>query len=530
MAEYLSPGVYMEEVSLRSQPIEGVSTSTAGFIGFAERGRTIPQLVTSFEQYQRMYGGFTDNSFLAYAVEGFFRNGGKRCYVARIPNTTEEISNTFEGITFTARGKGSWGKRLGVVFSTPNTEIKAYENQFNLTIAYWPPSVDSKIRENKSVDDKLRIAREKGRVEVYNNVSVEPESDNYFLKVVNKTSELVELKLENEGSALEPPTSKDFHLIKSEPSEKDDEINEEIFKLILGTKDAPPKERTGLQAFKEIEGISIVAIPDIHKIPKLTQEIVTNLITHCEIDMKYRFAIIDCPTGQHDINGLADSIKNRSKYAAFYYPWISVRDPLTNLPKLIPPSGHVAGIYARSDNERGVHKAPANEVVWGAEELEFTITKGEQDVLNPLGINVIRSFPGRGIRVWGARTSTLDDPLWKYINVRRLFIYLQQSIERGSQWAVFEPNDDKLWARIRGSISEFLTRVWRDGGLMGTRAEEAFFVKCDRTTMTQDDIDNGRLIAVIGVAPVKPAEFVIFRIGQVANALDSIEADNQGGM
>jgi hypothetical protein len=173
----------------------------------------------------------------------------------------------------------------------------------------------------------------------------------------------------------------------------------------------------------------------------------------------------------------------------------------------------MVGIYARSDQERGVHKAPANEVVRGAMELEFRITKGEQDILNPRHINCIRFFPGRGIRVWGARTTILDT-LWKYINVRRLFIYIEESIEEGTQWVVFEPNDQKLWARVIQTITQFLTRVWRDGALMGTTPEEAFFVKCDRTTMTQDDIDNGRLICVIGIAPVKPAEFVIFRIAQ----------------
>jgi hypothetical protein len=200
-------------------------------------------------------------------------------------------------------------------------------------------------------------------------------------------------------------------------------------------------------------------------------------------------------------------------YAAFYYPWIKVYDSITKLYKPIPPGGHVAGIYARSDIERGVHKAPANEKVRGVKELEFQITKGEQDILNPRGVNCIRFFPGRGIRVWGARTLS-SNTLWKYINVRRLFIFIEESIEEGTQWVVFEPNDQKLWARVKQTITQFLTRVWRDGALMGSTPEEAFFVKCDRTTMTQDDIDNGRLICIIGIAPVKPAEFVIFRIAQ----------------
>jgi phage tail sheath protein FI len=208
-----------------------------------------------------------------------------------------------------------------------------------------------------------------------------------------------------------------------------------------------------------------------------------------------------------------DEVAQQSKYGAIYYPWVRVYDPETQKQELKPPCGHIAGIYARSDIERGVHKAPANEVVKGANDLEFTITKDEQGILNPRGINVIRKFPDRGIRVWGARTCILD-PLWKYINVRRLFIYIEESIEEGTQWVVFEPNNEKLWARVVQTITQFLTRVWKDGMLMGTKPEQAFFVRCDRSTMTQDDIDNGRLICVIGIAPVKPAEFVIFRLAQ----------------
>jgi uncharacterized protein len=183
--------------------------------------------------------------------------------------------------------------------------------------------------------------------------------------------------------------------------------------------------------------------------------------------------------------------------------------------RYVPPSGYVVGVYARADVQRGVHKAPANEVVLGIRDLEFRLTKGEQDILNPKHINCLRDFRdlNRAIRVWGARTLS-SDPEWKYINVRRLFLFVEKSIERGTQWAVFEPNAEPLWATIRRSLTDFLTAVWRSGALEGTKPEEAFFVKCDRSTMTQNDIDNGRLIILVGIAPVKPAEFVIFRISQ----------------
>ncbi|MCH8808068.1 MAG: phage tail sheath family protein, partial [Planctomycetes bacterium] len=184
-------------------------------------------------------------------------------------------------------------------------------------------------------------------------------------------------------------------------------------------------------------------------------------------------------------------------------------------PILMPPSGHIAGIWSRNDDTRGVHKAPANEVVGGAIDVEMQITKGEQDGLNPAGINCIRAFPGRGIRVWGARTLS-SDPSWRYINVRRLFNMVEKSIEGGTQWVVFEPNSPETWARVVASVTAFLHTQWRDGALLGRRPEDSFFVRCDESTMTVDDIQNGRLICNIGVAIVRPAEFVIFRIEQIA--------------
>jgi hypothetical protein len=244
------------------------------------------------------------------------------------------------------------------------------------------------------------------------------------------------------------------------------------------------------------------------------------MIDHCEA-MKYRFCILD-PIEHADVNAVKsqkEGVVSGRGYAALYYPWIKVNietmgsGEVKLIQDFVPPSGYLAGIYARIDAERGVHKAPANEIVRGALDIAPAVTKSEQDVLNPLGINCIRTFPGRGILVWGART-TASDPIWKYINVRRLLLYLEASIDKGTQWAAFEPNDEKLWARVKQIVVQFLTRVWIDGALMGAPQEKAFFVKCDRTTMTQDDVDNNKLIVLIGVAPVKPAEFVIFRISQ----------------
>jgi phage tail sheath protein FI len=265
--------------------------------------------------------------------------------------------------------------------------------------------------------------------------------------------------------------------------------------------------RTGIQAFEDIDEISICLVPCIW-----SPVVHAGLIQHCEA-LKDRFAILD-PKDNLSIEQIREFREPYdTKYAALYYPWVEVRDPLAKRNVEVAPSAHLAGVYARVDVERGVHKAPANEVVRGITKIAQEVTKREHDMLNPKNINVLRFFPGRGNRVWGARVIT-SDAAWKYINVRRLFIFVEESIDEGTQWVVFEPNDEPLWARVRATITNFLSSVWRSGALQGAKPDEAFFVKCDRTTMTQDDIDNGRLICVIGIAPVKPAEFVIFRIQQ----------------
>lgn len=284
--------------------------------------------------------------------------------------------------------------------------------------------------------------------------------------------------------------------------------------------DDATKAATGLAALGEIDDIAIVACPDTVTLdPAAQPEAVQNLLDHCE-QLKYRIAIVDPPVDSSISQVRHFRSQFDSKYGALYYPWVKILDPTAkNDPGAppatltLPPSGFTAGIYARSDIERGVHKAPANEVVYGMTKLAFNVTYDRQSVLNPEGINALRFFEGRSNRVWGARTMS-SDPEWKYVNVRRLFIYLEHSIDKSTQWAVFEPNNERLWASIRQTIEDFLLVTWRTGALMGTKPEEAYFVRCDRTTMTQNDLDNGRLICLIGVAPTYPAEFVIFRIGQ----------------
>lgn len=549
MPEYLAPGVYMEEVSAGAKPIEGVSTSTAGFLGETERGPVEPEFVSSFTQFQRIYGQLSwktkgKPSHLPYALEGFFANGGKRCFVARIVgdgsttasltlgvqteasaqgatarSTTEESGEPEQPVsgegsaadtsgetkrskkkgrretesssgnpgagsngdfTIQAVGPGEWGNRIRITIEEASEVSNNKPDLFKLIVQYDSagPSGETTIEE-------------------YDNLDTNPVSSGFYENKINNASNLIKVVINQEPAR--PEDCKDRCLENGS-----DDGQAPMVADYKGSEG--PDGRTGLKAFEAIDEISIVCAPNENDVQMLSDA----LISHCE-NLKDRFAVLQIADGMFDVskvNRPADS-----KYAAFYYPWVKVMDPVTRGLKLVPPGGHMVGIYARSDITRGVHKAPANEVVRGIAGLERQVTKEQQDILNPKGINCIRLFQGRGVRVWGARTAS-SDPEWKYVNVRRLFLYLEESIEEGTQWVVFEPNNQQLWDRVKQSVTTFLTRVWRDGALMGNTAGEAFYVKCDETTMTQDDIDNGRLIVEIGVAPVKPAEFVIFRISQ----------------
>ena len=527
MPEYLTPGVYVEEFEIGAKPIEGVSTSTVGFLGEAERGPTYPQLVTSFPEYKRMFGGFFGaTKYLPYAVDGFFGNGGQRAFVARIVDKEGGVRAqvTVGGVQITAVGEGLWGTRVGFRVKAASTE----KNGFRLQVYYWTAGVqtDTLIDPLPTDADEIKNTRVQLRSqpvpqlsEVFDDLSLDEASPNFIEKrVANGLSNLVELK--RVGDAVPPPGQLQFLADGADG-------NDVTLGDYQGRDEPDPasgQKRSGLAALDEpsFEDVAIIYAPDAFSEDGLAEE----LMTYCEND-KYRFLILDSPRGQAQIGTLDPRSGNppggrASLYAAFYYPWITVFDSVSGARKLVPPGGHVAGIYARTDIERGVFKAPANEPVRGALELEFEVTDGGQGILNPRGVNAIRAFPGRGRRVWGARTLS-DNTLWKYVNVRRLFIFIEASIFRGTQWVVFEPNDQRLWARVKQTITEFLRTQWRLGALFGATEDEAFFVRVDRTTMTDDDINNGRLIVVIGIAPVRPAEFVIFRIAQLTSSATSVQ-------
>jgi uncharacterized protein len=280
-----------------------------------------------------------------------------------------------------------------------------------------------------------------------------------------------------------------------------------------------PVQKTGLGGLAGIDEITMVAVPDLMAMqptePQI-RDVHSVLNTYCSSGQIKRMAILDPPPGlnKQDIAAWRDDPATpSSNFAVLYWPWIEVMDPFSQKPMLVPPCGHMAGVWAGTDTARGVHKAPANVAVQAAIGVASEITDGDQDALNPEGINCIRTFPGSGIRVWGARTLS-NDPEWRYINVRRLFNYVSASILKGTQWAVFEPNDEFLWGQLEVAVGNFLLGVWRGGALFGSTPGDAFFVKCDSSTNPQDLIDSGQVNIQIGIAPVKPAEFVIFQISQ----------------
>ncbi len=517
MPEYLTPGVYIEEIERGPRPIEGVPTSTAAFLGETERGPLRPRLVTSYSDYKRWFGSvFQPGRFVPHAVSGFFENGGKRLYVARIVGDgATTASKVFGDFTIRAVGPGVRGRNIGVRITDAST-VDPDPNappRFRLKLAYW-----STFPDNFQLFDPLSDLRQLPRPQLfedYDDLSTDPRSSDYFEKRLFDSntslpvSALATLERTNAGTTTGPPNNAAAgELLDQDGANDPNPLGVDDF---TGAPAGGRLEAQGLQAL-ELDPFREVALvyapwPANDQVP-----IAKAIISHCE-RLRFRFAAVD--TDRVNVPGDLDprsSIQD-TQYGGTYAPWIRTSDPETGVQLLVPPTGHVLGVFARSDTERGVFKSPANEIVRGALDVAFDINDNTQGVMNPRGVNAIRRFPGRGIRVWGARTLS-SNGLWKYTSVRRLFIFLERSIYEGTQWVVFEPNDDRLWARVKDTIRLFLRSQWRGGALFGRTEDEAFFITCDRTTMTQDDILNGRLICEIGIAPVRPAEFVIFRIFQ----------------
>jgi uncharacterized protein len=507
MPQYLSPGVYVEEVEAGSRPIEGVGTAVAAFVGLAARGPfNEPTLVTNWGQFTQAFGGFIEGSFLAHSVYGYFLNGGGACYVVRIGASNGPAPN--------ARGELPLGRDKGLPYRVTAQESGPSGNDLTVEV--------QEASEPGEDAFKVVVTRQGKVEEVFDNVTTKRGRQN-VATVVKAQSRLITLEEVSGATAVEPVPQAKVTLAGGSAGVPARVSGEDY---VGNTAD-----RTGFAGLEAIDNVTMLAVPDLMAAytqgaidMEAVKAVQLAMIAHCEL-MSDRVAIIDPPpnlNAQQIREWRRDKAGYDSKYATLYWPWIKVFDPVLGRGVEVPPSGHMAGIWARSDDTRGVHKAPANEVVRGAIDLELLITRGEHDQLNPEGVNCIRTFPGRGIRVWGARTLS-SDPAWRYLNVRRLFNYIEESVIEGTQWVVFEPNDMALWERVKRTINAFLVRVWRDGALFGATPQEAFYVKCDSETNPAEVIDAGQLVVEIGIAPVKPAEFVVFRIAQFSGGTSLAE-------
>ena len=517
MPEYLRPGVYVDEGSPGSRSIVAVSTGTAGMVGETERGPVHPTLVTSWAEYQLIFGEYVDHppagalhASLPYAVRGFFENGGRRLFVARAVGAgSVAASVSIGGCLVRAASEGAWGNNVvvSVGFATLARRGTPTAEWLRIRAAYYRNGVPLDL-DHPAQDARLE---EPGRVappvtEDFDNLSPVAGDSNDAVMSVEAASRLI--RVVHCPGMSSAPEGRALPLVGGVTVPA-------VFGDYAGDSNDDRDMLRGLAALGAIEEVSLLAAPDEGSVPGLRDR----MLDTCE-RTKDRFVVLSAD-GVSDIAALRPP--RDTSYAAFYYPRVSVPAPHTSPGRrLVAPVGHLAGMYARVDVEKGVHKAPANEVVlglvasdtggaWGP--LETVVTKGDQDVLNPRGVNVIRDFraEGRDVRAWGARTMS-SDPEWKYISVRRLCIFIEQSIARSLRWVAFEANDEKTWLAVRTSVSDFLWALWREGALIGGTEKDALFVKCDRTSMTQQDLDEGRLVCTIGVAPLRPAEFVILRI------------------
>jgi phage tail sheath protein FI len=508
MPSYLSPGVYVEEVPASTRPIAGVGTAIAGFVGFAAAGPlNQPVHVTNWTQFTETFGDMVENYALGKAVYSFFNNGGGRAYIVRIPTDLRPSAAPMAELPSKADKKISAvnvmaidAKATGIKVDVQGAGEVDGDPQYTITITA-----------DGGASESYTGGLGSGPANVINQVNVRS-------KVVRLQPNAIAEALV--ASGLQDGT---VALAGGEAA-------------AAGTVDSgavigDAAKRTGFTAFETLEEITMVAAPDVvtaHARGLIDLDAVkaiqTGILTHCEL-MGNRMAILDTPgglTAQEASDWRMKTAGFDSKFGVMYWPWIQMFDPTTGKNASFPPSGHIAGLWSRNDDTRGVFKAPANEVVLGAVGVDYAPTRPEMDMLNPQGVNSIKSFPGRGIRVWGARTLS-SDAEWRYVNVRRYFNYLEESILQGTQWAVFEPNDENLWGRIRRTISSFLVMEWRSGALFGATPQEAFFVKCDGENNTAESIDLGMVIVEVGVAPVKPAEFVIFRLSQFSGGTSIAE-------
>lgn len=514
MPTYLTPGVYVEEVPSSSATLSAGATAVAAFVGFTEKAPTDdpndpegvkPRLVTNWTQFEDLYGGFVAGAMLPHSVYGYFNNGGTMAYIVRIPNSVPSDEPGQMALPSADRALG------------PAVEFTTAEANADVTVSIAAEPEDEDGDGEAPPSYEIVIESPGDDPEHYTGVTLGNIADN----VSSSTKVKVETKIDVDQLAADLQTipTGSFPIAKAAPTP---------VKVPGRAFNGSESSRTGISGLSIADDVTMVIVPDL--ITAATQDdgtvdlnmwksVQLALINHCE-GQANRMAVLDAPpamTPQQVKEWRSEQAMYDSQFAALYYPWIEVANPVgtngdSNI--MVPPSGHMAGIWARTDESRGVWKAPANEVVRGALSVETDMTKAEQGTLNPIGVNCIRPFGTQGIRIWGARTLSSNTD-WTYINVRRLFNMIETTIMNGTQYAVFEPNDVRLWEGLKRTVSSFLRGLWRDGALFGATAEEAFYVKCDTETNPPDSIDQGKVVVEVGIAPVKPAEFVIFRIAQI---------------
>lgn len=515
MPTYAAPGVYVEEVASTQKVLAAAPTAVTAFVGFTERFPTddpgdpeglAPRLVTSWSQFEASYGGFTPGAVLPLSVYGYFANGGALAYIVRVPNTAPSGEPSRRELPAADRA-------LGLPLA-----VESLEPDADLTLRVTTQDTD----EDGPSPFTLDVLQGLEVVESFPDLTLGSGKRN-VATVVNDTSTKIKVEV-----LLESKTDLSGQLELLKPGLYPLEKAAPSAVPVTGRRFAGSESsRQGINGLAVADDVTIVVVPDLITAAtkddgtvdlNLWKAVQTALISHCEQNGN-RMAVLDAPPGmtpQQIRDWRSDVAMYDSPYAALYYPWIKVENPIGvngDAEVFIPPSGHIAGVWARTDDTRGVWKAPANDTIRGCLDVAYGVTQNEQAVLNPIGINCIRPFGTRGIRIWGARTLASDSD-WRYINVRRLFNMVEKTIADGTQWAVFEPNDVSLWEGIKRTLNAFLRGLWSAGALFGQSVDQAFYVKCDAENNPPESIDQGLLIVEVGIAPVKPAEFVVFRIAQ----------------
>ncbi|BAU12731.1 tail sheath protein [Leptolyngbya sp. NIES-3755] len=512
------PGVYIEEIPSGVRTITGVATAITAFIGQALRGAVnTPVRIQSYAEFERQFGGLWIKSPMSYMVQQYFLNGGSDALIIRVVGEGALAGTaTIANIGLTAKSQGAWSSGLAASVSAVDPTIAREDGSlFNLIISRRvAPTPLQRALDSNAPPTYVEL-------EVFRNVSWKADSSRYVKKVVDQQSALANVST--------PPTA--MPTMTEDKASFANGVDGETptYGEYLGSAD----EQTGLFALEKADLFNLLCIA-----PRSLDEAVANedspgglallkiAMAYCE--ERRSMLLVDPPTSWNkpsDAQGGVDSLGLRSPNAVVYYPRVKLPDPAREFRlEEFPPSGIMAGIYARTDVQRGVWKAPAgiDAVLSGVSQLSYNMTDKENGILNPLGVNCLRTFPVYGNVAWGARTLKGADALaseWKYVPVRRLALFLEESLYRGTKWVVFEPNDEPLWSQIRLNIGAFMNNLFRQGAFQGSSPTEAYFVKCDKETTTQNDIDLGIVNIVVGYAPLKPAEFVILKFQQIAGKI-----------